>query len=72
MSKRSLRKIAEKRASTINELYDLKIGEILELHEIVKSDGALKGITLAFLYGYEMGVRATKAEKAKVLPTRQH
>ncbi len=63
MSKRNLRKIAVERAENVNELYDLRAGDLIELHDIVKEKGAIMGIKVAFLYGYEMGVRATKAEQ---------
>lgn len=68
MSKRNLRKIAVERADNVNELYDLRAGDLIELHDIVREKGAVMGITVSFLVGYEMGVRATKAEQKNKKP----
>lgn len=50
----------------INPLYDLEISQAVELNEMCKGE-SLQGIMYGFVYGYEMGKRATLAEmKCKV------
>lgn len=68
MSKRNLRKIALERAENVNELYDLRAGDLIELHDIVKEKGAIMGISVSFYFGFEMGTRAAKAEQKNKSP----
>ncbi len=57
--KRSAKKIIDN--TKINPLYDLEASQAIELNEMCQGE-SLQGIMYAFVYGYEMGKRATLAE----------
>ena len=57
--RRNVKRIIDNRK--INPLYDLETSQAVELNEMCKGE-SLQGIMYAFVYGYEMGKRATLAE----------
>lgn len=59
---RDVKKIIKERRGKVNPHYDLDGKAVLYFHGLETCD-EWKLIEHAFLYGYEMGVRATKAEQ---------
>ena len=69
--KRSLENAIEKRRHNVPSAYDLSLEDMAKLEEMAKeTDGVLvkldqwKLISNTFLYGYEMGVRASSRKHA--------
>lgn len=63
MKKRNVRAIVDARVGNINPNYDLSTDEINQLKELHKGEELFFTIVASFVYGYEMGCRATKAKK---------
>ena len=60
MKKRNVFKIIDERRGNITSRYDLLTSEAIEIDE--KSACKLDAVLNAFIFGYEMGVRATRSE----------
>ena len=59
---RDIIKIINDRERNINPYYDIRVKEGIFLSELANQD-VFDAISKAFIFGYEMGVRATKAER---------
>lgn len=71
MKRRNMESIIDKRHGNIPSAYDLSVEDMQKLEEMAKEpDGELvklnrwKLITNTFIYGYEMGVRASSRNHA--------
>lgn len=67
MARKSVIEIIESSKGKVNQNYDLKTSQILEIYNHANGDWS-KSIVTSFDYGYIQGTKATKAELKRQKP----